>query len=323
MAVPDDARCYGSIDNWLFLMQIGGGCSLMNPFSKATLDLPKLATVWREDWFNDYPRRNPLFYKVVVPSPLDTSPESLVAVLILDDGNYSRVCICQPPVATDMSRASRGGNMEPSTFLDDVAFFNGKLYGVAFCDRLLMFEIGSDLGNKPKISSTECIINSMDAYLRDLPHSLSREKAYTIREYVVECCDRLLRVERFIHNVRPISTGPFFEHCRTVGFAVFEADLSTNPGQWRRVNNLGGQALFIGRHCSKSFAVEECNGIQEDCIYFMCDYARPDPGDPLRDSGVYNIRNGMITPLLSQNAPVPQHKGGQWRPTWIFPADPI
>ncbi|XP_066378881.1 uncharacterized protein [Miscanthus floridulus] len=140
MAVPDDARCYGSIDNWLFLMQIDGGYSLMNPFSKATLDLPKLATVWREDWFNDYPRRNPLFYKVVVPSRLDTSPESLVAVLILDDGNGSRVCICQPPVATDMST---GGSMEPSRYLHDVVFFNGKLYGVAFrdsffCLRLVM-----------------------------------------------------------------------------------------------------------------------------------------------------------------------------------------
>jgi hypothetical protein len=315
MAVPDDAHCYGSIDNWFFLMQRDGGCSLMNPFSKATVDLPKLATVWRQDWFNAHSKLNPLFYKVVVPSPLDNSPEPLVAVLILDDGNYSRVCICQPPVATDMSR---GWSMEPSTNLYDVAFFNGKLYGSAFHDRLLMFEIGYDLGNKPKISSTKCIINSMDACLRYLPRSLSRAKVYMIREYLVECCDRLLRVRRFIHNDFPNSTS----FC-TVGFAIFEADLSTNPDQWRRVNKLGGQALFIGQHCSKSFAVEEFNGIQEDCIYFMCEYAWPDPGDPLRDSGVYNIRNGMITPLLSQNAPVLQHNSGQWRPTWIFPADPM
>jgi hypothetical protein len=32
----------------------------------------------------------------------------------------------------------------------------------------------------------------------------------------------------------------------------------------------------------------------------MCDYPWPDhPEDPLVDSGVYNIANGMITPLLS------------------------
>uniref|UniRef100_K3XXR1 F-box domain-containing protein n=1 Tax=Setaria italica TaxID=4555 RepID=K3XXR1_SETIT len=292
MAVADGACCCGSIDNWLFLMQNDGGCSLTNPFSKATLDLPKLATVWRRDWLNANEGFNPLFYKLVVPSPLDSSPESLVAVLILDSANSSTVCICQPPVATDISR---GRHMEPSRCLFDVAFFNGKLYGVAFGDKLVIFEIGYDLGCKPKISATECIINSRDDDLWDLPQSLSNEKAYMWREYLVECCGGLLK-----------------------------ADLSTNPGHWRRVNKLGGQALFVGRHCSKSFAAKEYNGIQEDCIYFMCDYPWPDSAaDPLRDSGVYNLRNGTITPLLSQTATVPQHHGGHWRPTWFFPADSI
>ena len=87
---------------------------------------------------------------------------------------------------------------------------------------------------------------------------------------------------------------------------------------------LGDQALFVGKHCSKSFPAGGCAGIQEDCIHFMCDYCPAGLAvDPLRDSGVYNMRNGMITPLLSENAPVPHYNGGQWRPTWIFPADPI
>ncbi|CAN6191163.1 unnamed protein product [Urochloa humidicola] len=319
MAVPDDAHCYGSIDNWLFLMQVDGGCSLMNPFSKATLDLPKLTTVWRQagSMGSDV---NPLFYKVVVPSPLDSSPGSLVAVQIVDNGTHSTVCICQPPVATDLFRR-RG--MGQSRYMYDVAFFNGKLYGVPFGDELVIFEIGYDLDSKPKISSTDCVINSPDV-LPDLPQSLSREKAYMVRQYLVECCGRLLKVTRFIHNDHPGRRSLFFEHDRTVAFDVFEADLRTNPGHWRRVKSLGGQALFVGRHCSKSFAAEEYNGIQEDCIYFMCDYPWPDcSADPLRDSGVYNLGNGMITPLLSQTATVPQHHGGQWRPTWFFPADSI
>jgi len=32
MPVPDDACCYGSVDNWLFLVDSDGQCSLMNPF---------------------------------------------------------------------------------------------------------------------------------------------------------------------------------------------------------------------------------------------------------------------------------------------------
>ncbi|PVH48422.1 hypothetical protein PAHAL_4G327200 [Panicum hallii] len=322
MPVPGDACCCGSIDNWLFLVQNDGGCSLMNPFSKATLDLPKLATVWRRDRFNASERSNPLFYKLVVSSPLDSSPESLVAVLILDDGNSSTICICQPaqpPVATNLSRGKR---MEPSLYLADVAFFNGKLYGVAFGNELVIFEIGYDLGSKLKISATECI-NSVDD-LWDLPQYLSSEEVYIEREYLVQCCGRLLQVKRFIHNDRPCSRSISFEHHRTVAFEVFEADLSTNPGQWRRINKLGSQALFVGKHCSKSFTSEEYNGVQADCIYFMCDYLPPVYAvNPLRDSGVYNMRNGMITPLLSQTAAVPQHHGGNWRPTWIFPSDPI
>ncbi|KAG2609405.1 uncharacterized protein LOC120702612 isoform X1 [Panicum virgatum] len=173
MALPDNAHCYGSIDNWLFLMQIDGGCSLMNPFSKATLDLPKLAAVWCRDWLNSDNRFTTLFYKLVVPSPPDSSPESLVAVLIVDDVNCSTVCICQPPVATDLSR---GRGMQPSWSLFDVAFFNGKLYGTAF-GKLVSFEIGYDLGSKPKISATDCIINYRDD-IWDLPESLSRERSY-------------------------------------------------------------------------------------------------------------------------------------------------
>jgi hypothetical protein len=56
----------------------------------------------------------------------------------------------------------------------------------------------------------------------------------------------------------------------------------------------------------------------------MCDYPWPDhPEDPLIDSGVYNIANGMITPLLSQTATVPHHQRGQWTLTWYFPADVV
>ncbi|CAL4964330.1 unnamed protein product [Urochloa decumbens] len=309
LSIPDDS--------WLFLMQIDGGCSLMNPFSKATLDLPNLAALWCSDWCNEGAGFNPLFYKLVVPSPLDSSPESLVAVLILDDGRFGTVCICHPPVATNFTLGKRA---ESTLYLVDVAFFNGKLYGLDFRNKLVIFEIGYDLGSKPKISATECIINSGDLW--DLPHSLSTEDVYPLKEYLVECCGKLLRVVRFIH--RPSSTSFSIKHDRTVAFDVIEADLSTNPGQWRWINKLDGQALFVGRHCSKSFAAEQYNGIQEDCIYFMSDYDWPDcVADPLGDSGVYNLRNGSVTPLLSQTATVPQHHGGQWRPTWFFPAGSI
>ncbi|CAL5051040.1 unnamed protein product [Urochloa decumbens] len=290
--VPDDARCYGSVDNWLLLMQNDGGCSLVNPFSKAIVELPMLSTVWFSDSSNATSGLNPILYKPVVLSPLDSSPDSLVAVLILDDGYCSTVCICQPPIAADVS-SSRA--RWPLQVFDDVAFFNGKLHGLGSSNKLFVFDIEYDLSNQPKITSIKCIIDYGDG-LRDLPQSSD--------------CHGQARL--------------YLKHRRTVAFDVFEAGLSSNTSRWRKVNNLGGQVLCVGRHCSKSFPAVEYNGIEGDCIYFMCDYY-PN-ADPLRDSGIYSMRTGMITPLLSgallsETVAVPQHHGGQWCPTWIFPAD--
>jgi tryptophanase len=79
----------------------------------------------------------------------------------------------------------------------------------------------------------------------------------------------------------------------TVAFVVYEADLLTNPGRWRRASDLGGHALFIDQHSSKSLPARDYSGYHEDCIYFMCDYNCS--ANPLHDSGVYNIRDDTIT----------------------------
>ena len=58
-------------------------------------------------------------------------------------------------------------------------------------------------------------------------------------------------------------------------------------------------------------------------MYFICDYPHPKYfSSPFHDSGVYNIRNGMNMPLMSQTA-APAHDAGQWRLTWFFPAEPM
>ena len=54
MPLPGDARYHGSFDNWLFLVHSDGRCSLMNPFSKTTLQLPKLATIWPYEMGNQF-----------------------------------------------------------------------------------------------------------------------------------------------------------------------------------------------------------------------------------------------------------------------------
>ncbi|CAL5045822.1 unnamed protein product [Urochloa decumbens] len=225
LVVPDDAFCCGSTDSWLFFVRSNGRCSMLNPFSKARLDLPKL----------------------VVPSPMESSPDS-VAVL-LGGSAYMR----RPSIATELS----------SGFLFDIAFFNGKLYGISVRDELLAFEINYGPDSKPKILAVKCITKppSLWAMQPRLIMSSGKTSSYRQVEYLVECPGKLLKVMRMIESSDPESNG-HFECDRTATFDVFEADLSTKPGQWRCAFNLGGQALFVGKHCSKSLPAGECTGIR-------------------------------------------------------------
>jgi len=307
MPAPDDAFCFGSIDSWLFFVHSDGGCSLVNPFSKATLDLPKLSI----KWFEAIPRFGSLFQKMVVPLPLESSPGSLVAALILENGGTIRMY--RPPMATCLPTRR---NQRSFDYVSDITFFKGKFYGLGTHDVLMTFELNFGADSKPRISCVKCITKYPTVSVI-LPKPLY--STYMMKKYLVECCGRLLMVKRHIEFTDTTFVHPL-DCDRTAAFEVFEADLSTKPGQWRCLTTLGGQVLFVGKHHSKSFPAGESTGFQEDCIYFMCDY-RNDAVDPLHDSGVYNMRTGIITPLLLETAAVPKHHGGQWRPTWLFPAD--
>ncbi|KAF8732886.1 hypothetical protein HU200_015234 [Digitaria exilis] len=104
MTLPHDACYHGSVDNWFFLVHNDGGCSLMNPFSKTMLQLPKLATIWHKS--------------------LDTSPDFLVVAMIIDGSSRSGICICQPPFATDIFRKNE------YVQIYDIVFFNGSMYAL-------------------------------------------------------------------------------------------------------------------------------------------------------------------------------------------------
>ncbi|XBI75827.1 hypothetical protein VPH35_069147 [Triticum aestivum] len=313
-AVPDGVSCRGSIDNWLFLMSSDDACTLMNPFSKTTLELPNLVSVWqRKVPYESDPTQ--LFYKLVVPSPVDLSPDSLIVALMMDEVNIGTVCISQPPMATYSLR----GNRQPLYHPYDVAFFDGKLYAVTSIGKLFILEFCSNLGSNPKI---KCVIESLGVCL-GVPECVSGEKVCTFRLYLVECGGRLLMVQRFIRHLGPLCRDNIFENMQTIGFVVVEADLHSEPCRWRMISELGGHALFVGKHGSKSLPARECSGSQEDCIYFICDYAHPKFSmSPFHDSGVYNMGNGRITPLMSQTA-APAHDAGQWRPTWFFHAGAV
>ncbi|KAJ1258022.1 hypothetical protein BS78_10G041800 [Paspalum vaginatum] len=304
LPVPEDACCYGCINNWLFLVHSDGKCLLMEPFSGDILKLPNLNTGWYLRMQRGYYEFNPVMCKLAVPSPLESSLLPLVAMM-----HDESLSILKPPIVTDTLQ-----QREPLEPLIEVSFFGGKLYAVNCLDKLLSIELVEGLGHRPKISSFKCIIASSCSHLSIPPECDGRRLFF---HYLVECAGRLLMLRRWICSSHP---EPCTGSDRTCAFEVFEADLSSKPCRWRRVNDLGGHALFVSSSCSKSFLAGECSGVKENCIYFMNEFSRLRVvADPLHDSGVYNMKNGVISPLLSETAAVPSDHVGRWHPTWLFP----
>jgi hypothetical protein len=199
-------------------------------------------------------------------------------------------------------------------------YFDGKLYALNMYENLFVLEIGESHKGKPKISATRCIVDSIEASRRCNPTTYDDRCTYVNFNYLIESDGKLLHVRRDVAILVPL-TYEHVAHARTVWFHVFEADLTADScRKWKIVDTLGGQALFVGR-CSKSLPAADC-GVQEDCIYFISDNHKSEPHvDPLYDSGVFNMRNGKITPLLPETVVVQTQGGRRGRQTWFFPSE--
>ena len=303
MHIPEDAYLQGCVGNWLlFLKSFRSNLALMNPFSKHVVRLPNEA--------NACPRDS-MFCKLVPLSSTTTevSPDSLFARLITISSVESAISICRPSAAAAAFRM-------PECILD-AAFFDGKLYALSR-EKLFAFEVDLSYKGKPRCPSfIGCIADAVED-AGPIERSIA-DKMYicTSWSYLVESTSgKLLHVKRHIGCLCTEEVRT--ENSSTLSFEVFELDLTTNSRhKWTRVNTLGDQALFVGIH-SKSLHASRC-GAQEDCIYFVADYGHKDLAiDPLRDCGVFNMRNGIITPLLADTMVVrPEVCRG--RPTWFFP----
>ncbi|CAL5011964.1 unnamed protein product [Urochloa decumbens] len=318
---------YLAVDNLAFLVHDDGSCSLMNPLSGQTLPLPDLAPAVRRA-IDSVPAYGQSFIrnghvKVILPSPPDWTwtSDPLMAVLVLD-GYCVVVSGFKQHEAVSISICSE--RAEGPERNHDIAFLHGKLYILTFKEGLRVFKHdASHLGN-PKSSPGfhQCIAE--DPKQQEI-YGYRNNPSYYVPRYLAESNGRLLMVRRWMSVPR---NARLRDHGKTVGFEVFEADLTSTPGKWTKLESLGGQTLFLSSQCTKSLLASQCaGGVQEDCIYFMhrafdnpsCEYVGPCV-DPLADSGVYSMRDGKITPLLPEPVMAEMQRKRQFL-TWFFPAD--
>ncbi|CAL5046195.1 unnamed protein product [Urochloa decumbens] len=311
MRVPEDASCYGSMGDWLLLKRSvrgAGEFSLTNPFTKTVVRLPKETCPPRPT--------------SVKPVPLSTLDDGLhFAILTTDSCFESVISVCRQGTTSTAFRVPDGER------ISDVAFFDGKLHALSLT-KLYALDLESTAGSSSKGKPGARVVPSMrrvaDAvrnpgFLRRTIAGKNHVCAYW--SYLVESSGKLLHVRRLIGCLSTLPEKDRVENSRTFLFEVFEADLArgSSRDKWKRVDALGGRALFVGTQ-SKSLPAPEC-GAREDCIYFVSDYDHGSRGvaDPLRDCGVFDMRTGTITPLLPGDVAV-RHQGCKGFPTWFFPS---
>ncbi|CAL4901653.1 unnamed protein product [Urochloa decumbens] len=297
-------------DDWLVFDDGDGVLRLTSPFTGRTRLLPSLS-----DGIHTY--REPIEIENE-PAPSDdgptewrsTSAMTVQKLIVSPDGGgliaavvgseyFGKVALCSlDTFAWSLSAHDRWRWYEDMAFDDD-----GKVYALTGDEDLLAFDAGVDAytGNAVVARVT-----------RVIQSRLPREDDTAKARYLVRSLGgALLLVRRH-----------FLADETTVWFSVFRADLGSSPPRWEEVDDLGGgEALFVGRHCSR--AVRARGAVRGDQIFFLQDERvalldeswrsrfRHRPG---YHAGVYDMRERMITEILPQRMKC----DGPSPTTWLF-----
>jgi hypothetical protein len=212
--------CYLSVDNLVFIVHEDGGCSLMNPLSGLTLPLPKLANVMRQELSRSifYSRSDvkKTHLKAVMSSPLHSTSDPLVAVLIME-GKGVAVSGCQPhhdAIIINISSSERLNNR-----IDDIAFLHGKLSALNMNEGLYVAEFDAGHLSMQELPSgfNRCIAEDPKQQ-QIYDYGTITDDGYLVLRYLAECSGRLLMMRRWMSLPRGARLG---DHDRTVKFEVF------------------------------------------------------------------------------------------------------
>ncbi|KAJ4977401.1 hypothetical protein NE237_002507 [Protea cynaroides] len=260
-------HCVGSCESWLVLSSpYLRNYFLLNPFTGARVECPY---VNRPDV--------DLFTKVILlDSPID---------LTTKETNYYCTVVALNLFSTELNICRLGDarwnvvlKLDREHFLGCLVYFKNKIYTLSTSGELWIISLSG-----PMLRAT------VEKVLVQINLTIGLE--FQKECYLVEAEDYLLMVIR----IKRKSTK------KTVRFVIFK--LVQNPGEykWIREYNLpDDRALFLGRLCSRIVSTTEYGGLQENSIYFTDDkLLHKARVSEYPETGIYNIRSGIITPYHS------------------------
>uniref|UniRef100_A0A0D9W4F6 KIB1-4 beta-propeller domain-containing protein n=1 Tax=Leersia perrieri TaxID=77586 RepID=A0A0D9W4F6_9ORYZ len=193
------------------------------------------------------------FVKAALSWPLHSDP--VVAVRVLE-GTAVVISISSCPYRT---------RDEEKVHVAEIAFCHGKLYALTEQEVLHVLELHTCRLDEPNSSSgfRQLIPNdSNQESVMYIKQEEDNDSCFLVIRYLVESNGRLLMVRRWM-SVPP--NAPLGYEDRTCWFEVFEADFTRVHQQWRKVDSLGDEAIFLSAECSKSVLASQCaSGVRQD-----------------------------------------------------------
>ncbi|OEL15539.1 hypothetical protein BAE44_0023442 [Dichanthelium oligosanthes] len=188
--LPEGVRFHGSCGEWLLLSWNDGSCFLMNPFTKATMSLPRMSSysyyeepveVDEDDmdpdinhpgtWMDNMERGG----EISVISLVVCTTRLIAAIAVV--GSLGAIALCRTGAAA-WSVSAHG----EYRWLSHIVMFQGKLYALDNntddLEDLIAIEIVDEHdSDQPRVSRIEHLIEG--AYLPRQPHSVRMHYSFT------------------------------------------------------------------------------------------------------------------------------------------------
>ncbi|KAK3030030.1 hypothetical protein RJ639_038129 [Escallonia herrerae] len=246
---PPEARgrwIYGAVNGWLVTLGLDSShdIHLLNPFTRAQFLLPPRSTLQHHQLDDDISLKTGFIKRTMLTStPFD--PDCVVLII---DSRQHCIAFCR------IGDEKWTNIAKPHIPFFNFIFYKGQFYAVDNLGNFLKFEL--DLGNEATRLATPARPHCEKKYMVE---SLSGDLLLVLKYFSWESDDN------------DFQEDPFTVLYDTDMFEVFKWDM--NEKEWREVNNLGDEALFLGHNGAISMSATKTKGCKGNCIYFIDDYS--------------------------------------------------
>ncbi|CAN1132048.1 NAC domain-containing protein 100 [Linum perenne] len=306
LEIPCHRRCCGSSHGWLAFMEGDYCVTLYNPFTRARILLPPVndGICFRMSWKAHRKHFPYTAKKVVLSADPSLFPDDYV-VAALTDHPFRTLALIRPGRDKKWTRFKEWGNYDEfQVLLCDVVFCEGGkwVYVSGFSGMLGRMDLEVDWTGTGTGTGTkyEPLVELM---VRPMNHLAVYEQTYLVETTRYE----LLMILRVFKEQEGYELS-----WETKEIKVFKLQDS----KFIEIEDLNGDALFIGDNYSTAVSAKNFEGIEANCIYYSDDFTEFLPNHYRflgpHDIGKFNLilcfsimLNTLVPPLSPPPPPTP------------------